>query len=495
MKLPALFFVSAFAAFGANCADLAGLKLSATTITAAQTVAAGAFTPPAPGGRGPSPFAPLPAFCRVTATLAPSADSDIRIEVWLPEAGWNGKFEAVGNGGWAGTISYPALATALGRGYATASTDTGHATPGGSFAMGHPEKLVDFGYRSVHEMTVQAKAIIATFYGNPAKRAYWNGCSTGGRQGLMSAQRYPADFDGIIAGAPANYMSHLQPWSLWVPMAVHQTEASYIPPAKYPVIHKAVLETCDALDGVRDGVLEDPTRCHFDPKTIECQGADTSACLTAPQVEAARKIYAPMTNPRTGLKLFPALEPGSEMGWSGLAGPQPMAIPVDTFKYMVHANPNWDWKTIDFDKDVAATEKLFGPIIDAVNPDLSPFFNRGGKLLMYHGWNDQLIAPRNSIEYFDSVRYTLGTAKTLDAMRLYMVPGMGHCNGGDGTGTFDIVSNLERWVEQGQAPDSIVASRTNPTRTRPLCQWPKVAVYSGTGSTDDAANFSCRIVP
>ena len=494
MKPLALLFASALPILAADCAALANLKLPATTITSAQTIAPGAFTPPTPG-RGPNPFSPLPAFCRVTATLAPSADSDIKIEVWLPESNWNGKFEAVGNGGWAGTITYPALATALARGYATASTDTGHATPGGAFALGHPEKLVDFGYRAVHEMTIQAKSLIATYYGNQAKRAYWNGCSTGGRQGLMSAQRYPADFDGIIAGAPANYMSHLQPWSLWVPMAVHQTEASYIPPAKYPIIHKAVLDACDALDGVRDGVIEDPTRCHFDPKTIECRGPDATSCLTAPQVEAARKIYSPMTNPRTGLQLFPALEPGSEMGWTGLAGPQPMAIPVDTFKYMVHNDPNWDWKTIDFDKDVAATEKLFAPIIDAVNPNLTPFFSHGGKLLLYHGWNDQLIAPRNSIQYFDSVRYTLGTAKTLDGMRLYMVPGMAHCNGGDGTGTFDVVANLERWVEQGQAPDTIVASRTNPTRTRPLCQWPKVAVYSGTGSTDDAANFTCQIQP
>ncbi len=494
MKPLVLLLASALPSLAADCAALANLKLPATTITSAQTIAPGAFTPPTPG-RGPNPFAPLPAFCRVTATLAPSADSDIKIEVWLPESNWNGKFEAVGNGGWAGTITYPALATALARGYATASTDTGHATPGGAFALGHPEKLVDFGYRAVHEMTVQAKSLIANYYGNQAKRAYWNGCSTGGRQGLMSAQRYPADFDGIIAGAPANYMSHLQPWSLWVPMAVHQTEASYIPPAKYPIIHKAVLDACDALDGVRDGVIEDPTRCHFDPKTIECRGPDATSCLTAPQVEAARKIYSPMTNPRTGLQLFPALEPGSEMGWTGLAGPQPMAIPVDTFKYMVHNDPNWDWKTIDFDKDVAATEKLFAPIIDAVNPNLTPFFSHGGKLLLYHGWNDQLIAPRNSIQYFDSVRYTLGTAKTLDGMRLYMVPGMAHCNGGDGTGTFDVVANLERWVEQGQAPDTIVASRTNPTRTRPLCQWPKVAVYSGTGSTDDAANFTCKVVP
>ena len=486
-----LFTCAALPAPASTCESLAALRLPNTSVTLAQPVEAGAFVPPA---GAPAPFKTLPAFCRVTATLRPSPDSDIKIEVWLPLPGtWNRKFQAVGNGGYAGTISYPAMAKALAQGYATASTDTGHATPGGSFAAGHPEKLIDFGYRAVHELTVQSKGVIKAFYESDPARSYWNGCSTGGRQSLMEAQRFPDDYDGIIAGAPANYMSHLQPWSLWIPMAVHATEESYVPPAKYAVIHKAVLEACDTLDGVKDGVIENPMACHFDPKTIQCTGVTNDACLTPPQVEAVRKLYAPATNPRTGTPFFPGLEPGSEAGWAGLAGPQPMGIPVDTFKYIVYDNPAWDWRTIDFDRDVAAAEKKFAGVVDAVNPDLSRFMEHGGKLIMYHGWNDQLIAPRNSISYFNNVQYTLGAAKTEESVRLYMVPGMGHCNGGDGTSTFDILAELDNWVTKQQAPGSVVASRTNPARTRPLCPFPQVAVFKGTGSTDEAANFTCRV--
>lgn len=488
-------FLAASAASAATCDSLASLHLKDTAITSASVVDAGGFVPPGGPGRGPgaNAFKALPAFCRVAATLTPSPDSDIKIEVWLPAANWTGKFQAVGNGGWAGTISYPAMAKAVSQGYATASTDTGHSTQGAAFAYGHPEKLVDFGYRAVHEMTVHAKEMIAAFYPTAITRSYWNGCSTGGRQGLMEAQRYPMDFDGIVAGAPANYMSHLQPWSLWPAKAVHATEASYIPPAKYPILHKAAIEACDALDGVKDGVIDDPTRCHFDPKVVECTGPDTSACLTPAQVAAARMIYSPARNPRTGTKIFPNLQPGSEMGWGGLAGAQPMSIPTDTFRYVVY-DPKWDWQTIDFDKDVAALEAKFTDV-DAVNPNLSPFIDKGGKLIMYHGWNDQLIAAGNSIDYYNALLYTMGIAKANSATRLYMVPGMTHCSGGDGTSDFDMLPILDQWVEHGRAPDSITAARKNPDRTRPLCPYPMNAVYKGSGSTDDASNFSCAIKP
>ncbi len=484
--------LAVFPACAATCESLSTLKLPSVSVTLSTQVGAGQFAP-AQAGPGAGAYKMLPAFCRIAATLAPSPDSDIKVEVWLPATGWNGKLQAVGNGGWAGTISYPALAAALGKGYATVSTDTGHSTPGGDFIAGHPEKLVDFGYRSVHEMTVLAKTLVRAFYDSDAKRSYWNGCSTGGRQGLMEAQRFPADFDGIVAGAPANYMSHLQPWSLWVPKAVHETAASYIPPSKYPLIHKAALEACDALDGVRDGVIENPVRCHFDPKVLECNGPDSATCLTAAQVKAARALYATATNPRTGAKIFPGLEPGGEMGWTGLAGPQPMGIPVDTFKYVVHNNPGWDWKTIDFDRDVATLEKKFAGIVDAIQPDLAPFTGRGGKLILYHGWNDQLIAPRNSIDYFNAVSYAMGTARTEESIRLYMVPGMAHCRGGDGTFNFDMLDELDKWVEKGAAPASVLANRTNPDRSRPLCPYPQTAVYNGSGSTDEAKNFTCRV--
>ena len=318
----------------ASCDSLASMALPHTTITLASVVEAGAFTPPVSAGANPSGpagqvFRGLPAFCRVAATIQPSSDSDIKVEVWLPLAGWNGKFQAVGNGGWAGTITYAAMASALQRGYATASTDTGHAGTGGdgSFALNHPEKVVDFAYRAVHEMTVQAKAIVEKHYGSGPRLSYWNSCSTGGRQGLKEAQKYPADYDGIIAGAPANFMTHLGAHSLWVAQATLTDPASFIPREQFAVIHKAVLDACDALDGVKDGVLEDPGRCHFDPKTIQCAAGDSSGCLTPPQVEAVRRIYAPAKNPRTGAEIFPGLEPGSETGWVAMAGgPRPLSI-------------------------------------------------------------------------------------------------------------------------------------------------------------------------
>ena len=336
-----------YVADGTSCERLASLMLPDTAVTIAQPVAAGAFTPPA-GGRGPAgggragagPFAALPAFCRVAATLKPTSDSDIKIEVWLPSSGWNGKFQAVGNGGWAGAISYPAMADALKRGYATSSTDTGHTGGSGRFALGHPEKFIDFAYRSEHEMTVKAKAIIDRYYGRAPQRSYWNGCSTGGRQGLAEAQRYPGDYDGIIAGASANPRTYLNSWQLSIAHAVLKDPASFIPPAKYPMIHQAVVAACDALDGVKDGLIADPPRCRFDPKSLECHGDDQSTCLTGAQVAAARALMSPARNPRTGEEIFPGLEPGTELAWAGLVGgPEPIDLVLDQFRYIVFKDP------------------------------------------------------------------------------------------------------------------------------------------------------------
>jgi feruloyl esterase len=464
----------------------------------AATVGPGEFEPPQ-GVRGPGAppsFKALPAFCRVAAALAPSRDSDIKVEVWLPASAWNGKFQAVGNGGWSGAIVYPSLARALARGYATASTDTGHSGGSGSFALGHPEKLVDFGYRAVHEMTVKAKAIIAAYYGEAPKFSYWNGCSSGGKQGLKEAQRYPADFDGIVAGAPANFWTNQMIGSLWVAHVAHEEEAGFIPAARYPLIHKAAVEACDMLDGVKDGVLEDPTRCRFDPKVLECKDGGDTNCLAAPQVEVARKIYTAAKNPRTGKEIYPGMEIGSELGWAGLAGPKPFQIPVDHFRYVVYKNPDWDWRTLNFDSDVKLANKIDNNTINAIDPNLKAFFARGGKLFMYHGWNDQLIAPRNAVNYYTSVAKKLGGAgKISDSFRLFMVPGMGHCSGGEGTSNFDVMSVIEQWVEQKKAPDRIAAAHLTdgkPDRTRPLCPYPQVAVYKGSGSTDEAANFACK---
>jgi len=316
----------------ASCESLASLALPDTTITMAQVVAAGSFS--APGAR--EPYKDLPEFCRVAATIRPSSDSDIKVEIWLPASGWNRKLEAVGNGGWAGVISYSALADSVRAHYASVSTDTGHVGGSGSFALGHPEKLADCSWRSEHEMTVKAKAVIQAFYGSTPRLSYWNGCSTGGRQALKEAQRFPDDFDGIIAGAPANRTA----LAMWVAMAVLKDPDSYIPAEKYPMIHQAVLDACDARDGVKDGLLEDPTRCDFKAATLLCRGADGPNCLTAPQAAAAQKIYTAATNPRTGQELFPSFTPGTELGWGVFGkGPDPYGNILDQYKYVVFKDP------------------------------------------------------------------------------------------------------------------------------------------------------------
>jgi len=480
-------------ALAAPCEGLKALALKNVAVTEARIVAAGTFM--APGGQPAAgarvnAFKDLPDFCRVTATLTPTSDSDIKVEVWLPANGWNGKFQAVGNGGWAGVISYAAMADAIRGGYATASTDTGHVGGRGTFALGHPEKLIDFAWRSEHEMTVHAKAVIQAFYGNPAKRSYWNGCSTGGRQGLKEAQKFPDDYDGIIAGAPANRTAI----SLWIAHAVLKDPASYIPPSKYPVIHRAALDACDKVDGLEDGLIGDPRRCSFDPYLLLCEDADGPACLTAQQVAAARKIYSPAINPRTGQQLFASLVPGTELGWGVQAqGPEPSANIYDQYRYVVFKDPNWNWKTFDFDSDVVRGDLPENLVMNATDPDMKAFFAHGGKLLLYHGWSDPQVPALNTIKYYESVVANLGGAAAKH-IRLFMAPGMGHCGGGEGPNAFDKIGALERWVEQGIAPDMLTASHsTNGTvdRTRPLCPYPQVAKYAGTGSIDAAANFAC----
>jgi len=472
--------MTALPVWAGSCGDLAGLRLPHATITSAEARNAG----------------DTPAICRVAATLRPSSDSDIKVEVWLPVSGWNGKYQAVGNGGWSGSINTRALAAAVRRGYAASSTDTGHSGSSAAFALGHPEKLIDYAYRSEHEMTVAAKKIIATFYGNGPRLSYWNGCSAGGKQALKEAQRYPGDFDGIVAGAPAANWTGRAAQSIWAAQAVHKDEQSYIPPAKYALIHDAVLAACDALDGAKDGVLEDPTRCKFDPQVLECKDGTLAGCLTTPQVEAARKIYSPSINPRTKQPVYRGLERGSELGWQRWSGPKPLSIGTDYFKYVVLEDPAWDFMTLDFDRDIARAEKLDANRINALDPDLRPYFAHGGKLIQYHGWSDPQIAPGNSEDYYRSVLKFFGDAdRVRESYRLFMVPGMGHCGGGDGTSTFDMLTALEQWVEGKKTPEQILAARTRDgkvDRTRPLCPYPQTAHYKGSGSTDDAANFVCR---
>ena len=491
-----LLLLAAVPVAAASCESLSSLTLPNTTITVAQSVAAGAFAPAGGGGKGKqNNFADLPAFCRVAATIKPSSDSDIKMEIWLPVTGWNGNYEANGNGGWTGSIVPGTLATGVARGYATAMTDTGHEGGSASFALGHPEKLIDFGYRSEHEMAVQGKAIIKAFYGTGPKLSYWNGCSAGGRQAMMEAQRYPADFDGIIAGAPGLNWTGRALQSVFIAQATHRDDASFVPSSKFPLIHNAVLEACDARDGVKDGVLEDPTSCKFEPKDLECRGADGPNCLTSAQVATVRAFYSPVLNPRTKQAYFPGFSLGSEMGWNTMGSQQIFGIGSDLFKYVVFQDPNWDYKTFNFDADGERTLKAENGILNAMNPDIKDYLSRG-KLIQYHGWADPQIAPESSLNYYKSVLDKMGgAAKVQGSYRLFLVPGMAHCGGGDGTSTFDMLSALEQWVEKGKAPDQIAASRVRDgkvDRTRPLCPYPQVASYKGSGSTDDAANFVCR---
>jgi feruloyl esterase len=482
---------------GGSCESLAALALPNARVTSAETVAAGAFHPPAGlrGGGRNAVYDRLPAFCRVAATLTPSNDSDIKVEFWLPSSGWNGKLQAVGNGGWAGVISYAALAQAVVAGYAGASTDTGHVGNTAAFAVGHPEKVIDMGYRAVHEMAVKAKAVIQAYYGGAPKLSVWNGCSFGGRQGITEAQRYPTDFDAIVAGAPAVNWMRLHGARMAINQRVHASKDSYITPDKYPAIHAAMLNACDASDGVKDGVVEDPLRCRFDPAVLECKGPDGPGCLTPGQVETARALYAPLKSARTGAIIFPPLLlPGSEPNWATLAGPRPVSTAFEAFEYVVFKDSAFDIQRFDVDRDLPVAIKMDAGVLNSGETNLKPFFARGGKLLMYHGWADPQVPAMNSVEYFEDVVKTAGETAVGQSIELYMVPGMAHCAGGPGTDVFDKMGAIEQWVSRGAAPAQITAAHlTNgvTVRTRPLCPYGRVAHYKGSGSTDDATSFEC----
>jgi feruloyl esterase len=493
LLLPAVLYAQR-APDAATCERLAAsLNLTNAKVTAARTIAAGRFV--GPGAADARPFADLPAFCRVELTLTPSPDSDIKSEVWLPVSGWNGKFQEVGNGAWAGSIQYAALADALRRGYAAASTDAGHTGTDASFAMGHPEKLIDFGYRAVHETAVQGKTTITNFYGMAPKLSYFNGCSGGGRMAFQEAQRFPADFDAVLAGAPGFNRVNQSVQMLMNAKATLDHPESMIPPAKYPVIHRAALDACDAQDGLKDGLISEPLSCRFDPKVTQCKFGDAPTCLTSAQVDAARKIYAGVKNPKTGEMIFPGLEPGSELNWAGPAGgTEPLAVGGDLFKYVVFRDPNWDFRTFDLARDYEAVHKIDNLGLSPTSADLRPFVARGGKLLIYQGWADMNVAPKSTVDYYDRLVRTLGQKQIDASVRVFFAPGMAHCGGGEGPNVFDALTPLEQWREHGTAPRSILATHSTNgkvDRSRPLCPYPQVAKYKGAGSVDQADNFVC----
>jgi len=506
--------------FAASCESLATLKLPETTITSAQQVAAGAFVPPgAASGPGGGLGQNLPAFCRVQATIKPAPDSEIKIEVWMPLTGWNSRYRGVGNGGFAGGVDYPGLAGAVKSGSAAASTDTGHSgSPiDASWAKGHPNKVVDVGWRAIHETALKAKAIIQAFYGEAPKHSYFTGCSNGGRQALMEAQRFPEDYDGIMAGAPANFWTKVFATFISDIQAQQATPESYIGADKIPAIAKAVVAACDANDGVKDGVLNEPNECHFDPETLLCKQGDSPDCLSAAQVAALKKIYA---GPRdaSGKLIYFGFEPGGEAGPGGWrfwvdGGPGKDAqtlFATGFYTNMITTPQPLDLKTIDIAAAVKLANDQQGRTLNADDPNLKAFAARGGKLIMYHGWSDAALPPLGAIQYFEEVRAALGRQQTDAFMRLYMAPGVQHCGGGPGANSFgqdgipsdaqhDIHEALEQWVEKGTAPDRIIASKfSDPAdhskgvaMTRPLCPYPQFAKYKGSGDTNDAANFAC----
>ena len=487
------------------CADLKSARVPKTVVAVAEPVAAGQFRSPAPPAFGPPvDYSRLPAFCRVAGTIRATAESDIRFELWLPE-NWNGKFMQTGNGGAAGAIVYDSLVDPLLRGYAVANTDTGHQGGVGDFAwaVGQPQKLIDYQYRAVHELTIAGKALTARRYGRPADRSYWLGCSTGGRQGLKEAQRYPEDYDGIVAGAPASNLPALMSLSVSIQ---RNMGAGGFPIEKLGLLKQAAIATCDEQDGVADRVITNVATCIFDPSSLQCAAGATAECLSPSEVEAAKRIYAGLVD-SSGAVVMPGTGPASESLWAAYASPQ-FGIGTSYFRSIVMNDTSWDPATFDVDRDHTRAEAADNGAAKAMEPDLSAFVGRGGKLITYHGTTDGLIPYENSVNYHASVVKEIGQRKTDDSVKLYLVPGMDHCTGGEGAFAVDWLTPLERWVEQGEepaalqaahpagapaAPPGVAAPQPSQPFTRPVCPYPQVPTYRGAGDVADAASFECAV--
>jgi feruloyl esterase len=475
----------------AACERLQALSLSGARVTGAQFVPAGGFTPPAPPDA--TRFEELPAFCRVTAVARRPGDTDVKIEVWLPER-WTGDFQPAASGFAGGTIGYRQMRTIVARGAATANTNRGHDGGG-------PWKPADMSAAPYHLMADHAKTIVTAFYGRPPALTFMNECGgSGSRDALMLIQRAPADLDAAVAEGIIYRPSRHGVSQMWIYQATHATAASFIPPAKYAVLHQAALAACDAKDGVKDGVITDPPRCAFDPGVLACKGEETAGCLTPAQVAAARAIYSPPRDPRNNAALYPPLVPGGELNWEPIAGgANPYAYAMLFYRNLVFQNPAWTPSdraanfTTDLDRGDSAA-----PLIDANDPDIRPFLMRGGKLLLIGGWNDDL-PPGGNVEYYESVVRAVGTTLARNGVRLFMVPGMHHCLGEsfatNPTTDFDAVSVLKQWKATGHVPDSIVVTQTNSlgvVNKRHVCAYPLVSQYRGQGDTGDAANYTCR---
>ena len=522
------FMLLGAAAAPTPCDGLASLKLDKATITSAQVVpegpapargggrgpagapggragdgqgargargargAAGNAAPQAPAqARGGAPPAPamIPEHCRVQLVLKPSSDSVINMELWLPPVEkWNGKFMGVGNGGFAGSIQGLAndMPQALRLGYATAGTDTGHQTPGGEWAIGHPEKMIDFGYRATHEMTLKSKQIVKTFYDRSAQYSYFKGCSTGGRMALMEAQRYPDDYDGIIAGSLAN--RHIHMWTAGIARSIDLSRhpEGAITQEQAALVNTLVTNTCDTL---KEGFLNNPRACTVNFSTLKCQaGQSGNACLTDAQMKTVETFYGGVKNSK-GELIFSGQALGNPIGAQRPTNQAPGGV-FDLVR-IAYNDPNIDWQKFDLDRDMKFLDEKIG-YVDSVNPDLGKFKSSGGKLLITHGWSDTGITPETSIWYYENVLKKMGPNQS-DWLRLFMAPGMGHCGGGPGVNSFDSIGTLEKWVEKGIAPETMMG--VGQGMTRPLCPYPQAAEYKGTGDLKDASNWSCKAPP
>jgi len=508
----AIGFAASPAAASSTCSQLASnFHRPNTTIMTAQIVPAGTFvTPTVP----PQSITGLPQFCRVAGFTTPTSDSHINFEVWVPESGWNLKYLQVGCGGFCGSISYSAMAEPLRRGYAAAATDDGHEASGvdASWAVGHPQKVVDFGYRSLKETTDVAKDIIMAFESSSPRRSYFMGCSDGGREALMEAQRYPQDFDGIVAGSPANYWTHLFTGFVWNQKALAATSSGDLSQADLGVVSNAMLAQCAGHDGglSADQFLNNPLACRFNPQKLS---------LTPDKVEAVTKIFSGPPGIFPGYRVGgdEASNPVNWPTWLTDSGNPANALQGlfgdNYFQFIVFPNSGWTPDTFSAAENAHQADVRTAAILNSTDPNLRPFESHGGKLIQYVGWGDTAISPENDINYLNVVTQEIGSHEDVgDFYRLFMVPGMGHCGGGPGPNAFgqgvngpnpsdaadDILSALDQWVERHDAPDKIVATKyvnDDPTQgvafQRPLCPFPQFAKYKGTGSTTSAASFAC----
>lgn len=498
----ALAAVASTAAHATGCEDLKGLTFADVKIKAATSIAAGDWTPDkvwtaelATSGT----TAVKAAFCRVEGII----EKEIGFELWLPlPENWNGRFLGAGVGGDAGVYNLRDLPRGVERGYAAATTDTGHKASDKAWMMGDPARLTNYEHRANHLLAQHVKKIIASYYGKPATHAYFIGCSGGGHQALSELQRYPEDYDGIIAGAPGPQTDVMSTRRLWEINLARRTKA-LMPDSAWQLIAEAGAKYCDTRDGVTDGVAEDPSSCKFDPAALQCKGADQKDCLSVEQVKVAKAYYAPLVD-EDGKQLDSGLLPGVRVSTV-----RESTLAPSLFAQVVHKDPNWDLTTFNAAKDRAALNRL-QPDYAVASTNLAPFRDRKGKVIIYSGWMDPYVPAQMTIAYVENVQKAMGgAAATGDFLRLFMAPGVFHCRDGPGPSLFggsgedapivdadhDLLSALERWVEQGKAPEKIIASKVEKgavVRTRPLCVYPEAAHYKGSGSTDDAANFVCK---